>query len=111
MPSECDHGYETKSNGEKLVIPGAMTTRSTPAIRKSGQSKSRKTEAMTYAPSDARGAARFAASPTARWPMNRGARLSEPVTRHKRQDRRRHRDVGGGEPGRWLTRARALTAT
>ena len=47
-----------------------MRTLSTPAIRKIGQIRSRKSGAAISTPSDARGAARFDANPTAKWPMN-----------------------------------------
>ena len=52
------------------VSPGAIVTRSTPAVTRTGQRRSGSWAAAKYAGREPRGAIFFAAKPTAKWPMN-----------------------------------------
>lgn len=54
-------------------MPGVIRTRSIPARTRNGQIASAKTGARISHPRLVRGATRFAASPTAKWPMNKCA--------------------------------------
>src|SRR3954468_20960643 len=51
-------------------MPGLISTRSSPAIRKSGQARSTHWQAKKRVPSDTDGAAGLAAKAIAKWPMN-----------------------------------------
>src|SRR5262245_52311499 len=59
-----------KSSGVITVVPGMIATRSTPSATSTGHSTSANRPARNSTPSDSRGAARLAARPTAKWPMN-----------------------------------------
>src|SRR5438445_10347059 len=56
-----------------------MPTCSQPSNRKAGQRRSARMGAVISSPSEVRGAARLAASPTAKWPMNMRIPPSLPV--------------------------------